>query len=524
MRHAASLLAADLSLEATFERLTELLAAHVDVSVVFVALAEPGARARIEYLYDHGVVRPDPGIELVKPSVALEVIATGRVAWGNTPLEWAPHGTTPIYRERPETNDTLSAIFVPMRAGGHIVGALSVQSTREGAYDEAGVDVVAAIGHFLGVAVENQRLVRDLTRSADYDTLTGLANHSYLVRALDRAIAVASRERPLAAIMFNITNFGAFNDTYGYSEGDGLLTRLARVLEGLQDDGVTIGRFGGDVFLAIVEDRTRESVEGIIGSALDRLRGVSYLAPGGPIPVAVACGYAFAPSDAVDRADLVALCDHRTRSSRKLGGMPAGEDDVEAYHLHGTFAGIETVVGSLLDRDPFTRVHLFHVNAMAKRWSEFNLDLDAESRERLLQASLLHDVGKLLVPDRILMKPAALTRIEYRAMKEHADFGRTILKPLAGYDEVAEIVGEHHERWDGAGYPRGLRGAAIRPLARAIAILDAFSAMTVDRPYHRGVPEDEAIAEIVRCSGTQFDPYYVERFVAWREGVAARPA
>jgi len=109
-------------------------------------------------------------------------------------------------------------------------------------------------------------------------------------------------------------------------------------------------------------------------------------------------------------------------------------------------------------------------------------------------------------------------------MQEHATFGRTILLPYASFAEVAEIVGQHHERWDGAGYPNGLRGEQIRPLARAIAVLDAFSAMVVDRPYHRGIPEADALAEIERCSGTQFDPEYVERFLAWRRGAAARIA
>ena len=179
--------------------------------------------------------------------------------------------------------------------------------------------------------------------------------------------------------------------------------------------------------------------------------------------------------------------------------------------------GLETIVESLLDRDPFTRVHLLQVNTMAKLWSEHNLELDHTSLTELLQASLLHDVGKLMISDRMLSKPGRLSNAEYEAVMRHAEYGRHVLLQQPGYAEVAEIVGQHHERWDGDGYPGRLAGEAIHPLARAVAILDAFSAMVADRPYHRGISEDTALAELQRCAGTQFDPALVARFVAWRE-------
>jgi HD-GYP domain-containing protein (c-di-GMP phosphodiesterase class II) len=99
----------------------------------------------------------------------------------------------------------------------------------------------------------------------------------------------------------------------------------------------------------------------------------------------------------------------------------------------------------------------------------------------------------------------------------HAQYGQHVLAQHAGYAEVAEIVGQHHERWDGEGYPHGLAGEDIHPIARAVSILDAFSAMVADRPYHRGITEDAALAELQRCAATQFDPLLVDRFVAWRE-------
>lgn len=516
VRQAASLLAADLSLGELFERLCEVLADYIDASVVFIALEQPDGSHTIEYFHDHGLIKRAPHIRLHEGSRSLEVIHTGHIIWGNRPEQWVGAQRIPINMDKPETDDTMAAIFVPLRSGANVIGCLSVQSTQPDAYDENEVELIAAIAHYLAVAVENQRMYRALLRTADFDPLTGLVSHSRLLRELDGLISGTTSSKPAAAVMLNITNFAMFNDTYGYPEGDVVLRSVAGALNEFSSEVSSIGRFGGDVFLILLSARSKELSIELVRRIENRCRRLSYRGHGQTIPVSIACGYAFAPLDASTRAEVLSLCEHRSRMSRKQGGRPVGEDDIDAYQLHGTYTGIETIVDSLLDRDPFTRVHLVHVNAMAKHWAEFNLELERADLAMILQASLLHDVGKLLISDRILVKPSSLTAEEYRAIQNHAEFGKNILSRYAPFAEVAEIVGQHHERWDGLGYPAGLRGDQIHPLARAISILDAFSAMVMDRPYHRGIPEDEALAEIERCSGTQFDPYYVERFSAYR--------
>jgi diguanylate cyclase (GGDEF)-like protein len=519
IRQAASLLSADLSLGELFERLTIMLPQHIDSSVVFIALANPEGNHAIEYIYDHGEIRRYPHIALTERSRALAVIETGNVIWGNRREVWAPHGASPINPDRPWTNDTNSAMFVPMRAGGKMVGALSVQSVNEDAYTQQDLEAVAAIGHFLGVAVQNQRMYQALQRTAEFDRLTGLANHSRVSRELDRALADATSTHPIVAVMFDIVNFAQFNELYGYAEGDDVLRRIAGVLREFEegDDSIVVGRFGGDIFMAIMRDGAADLAAHSVGRLRARLSELAYVTRDQTLPITIACGYIVAPLDAGVRSEVVALCEHRTLLSRKLGGTPVGTDEVAAYTTHGSFDGLGTIVESLLDRDPFTRVHLLQVNSMAKLWSEHNLDLDHASLTTLLQASLLHDVGKLLISDRILSKPGRLSNAEYEAAMLHAEYGRHVLLQQPGYAEVAEIVGQHHERWDGTGYPGRLVGEAIHPLARAIAILDAFSAMVADRPYHRGITEDAALAELQRCAGTQFDPHLVTRFVSWRE-------
>jgi diguanylate cyclase (GGDEF)-like protein len=456
---------------------------------------------------------------LTERSRARVVINGGDVIWGNRRQVWAPDGTYPINPDRPWTDDTQSAIFVPMRAGGTMVGCLSVQSVNEDAYTNHEVETIAAIGHYLGVAVQNQRMYQALQRTAEYDPLTGLASHSRIARELDRALADATSTQPVIAITFDVVNFAQFNELYGYTEGDDVLRRIADILREFEiaDDTISVGRFGGDIFMAIMRDGATDLAAHRVARVAAKLDELAYVTRDQTLPVTIACGYVVAPLDAGTRADVIALCEHRTRLSRKLGGIAVGTDEVDAYTIHGPFEGIEPIVESLLNRDPFTRVHLLQVNTMAKLWSEHNLDLDHPALTKFLQASLLHDVGKLLISDRMLSKPGRLSPAEYETVMRHAEYGRDVLVQHPGYAEVAEIVAQHHERWDGNGYPEGRRAEEIHPLARAISILDAFSAMVADRPYHRGITEDAALAELQRCAGSQFDPLLVDRFIAWRE-------
>jgi diguanylate cyclase (GGDEF)-like protein len=358
-----------------------------------------------------------------------------------------------------------------------------------------------------------------LQRTADYDPLTGLANHSRISRELDLALAAATSTQPVAALMLDVVSFARFNEIYGYSQGDDVLRRIAAVLVEFADadDTISAGRLGGDVFMLLLREGATDVIAHAAQRVVDKLDELTYVTGGRTLPITLAAGYVVAPFDAGTRGDVVALCEHRTRLSRKLGRVPVGSDDVDGYTTHGSFEGIETIVDSLLDRDPFTRVHLLQVNTMAKLWSEYNLDPDHAALEKLLQASLLHDVGKLLVADRILSKPGRLNQAEYEAVMLHSEYGRSILTQHPDYAHVAEIVWQHHERYDGKGYPRGLAGPQIDPIARAVSILDAFSAMVSDRPYHRGISEDEALVELRGNAGTQFDPQLIERFIAWRE-------
>jgi diguanylate cyclase (GGDEF)-like protein len=358
--------------------------------------------------------------------------------------------------------------------------------------------------------VRNQRLFARLQRVAEVDPLTGLANHSTLLRAIDDRLSAL--EGTLGIVLLDITNFGRINDVYGPRVGDRVLDALAERLASLADRHTLIGRFRGDDFLVVAEREDRAAVAELVAELGARTADLGFRGDADVIPVSINRGWCTAPDEGRGRAELLALAELRLRLSLQNGGAAVGEDAAPLVRF-GSFGEAEALIETALVRDPYTRTHLLHVNHVAQRWGP-RLALDAHAHETFVRAALLHDIGKLLIPDAILLKPAKLDRDEYATMQRHAEYGRTIVSGYHDFAEVAHIIGQHHERWDGRGYPNRVPGPEIHPLARAVSVIDAYSAMTLDRPYHRAIAADDALLELERCAGTQFDADYVVSFCA----------
>jgi len=307
IRRAASLLAAEISLENLFERLCEIIAEYIDASVVFIALSQPDGRVLVEYVHDHGEIRNTPNIVVQPGSRTLEVIRTGQTIWGNCEEDWVGVDRIPLNLDRPESDDSVSAIFVPLKAGNEIIGVLSVQSTVCDAYDDSEVELIAAIARYLAVAVQNQRLVGTLQHNADYDTLTGLLNHSKMLREATALVCEGSSSRPVTAINLNIINFATFNATFGYAAGDEVLQHIARMLREFEPEA-TVGRYGGDVFLLLLPPMSKPAALGFVERVAQRVRLLSFRDRHSTIPISLSIGFGFSPIDAADRSALLALC------------------------------------------------------------------------------------------------------------------------------------------------------------------------------------------------------------------------
>lgn len=181
-----------------------------------------------------------------------------------------------------------------------------------------------------------------------------------------------------------------------------------------------------------------------------------------------------------------------------------------------------TVLSAMVEqRDAYTEAHCVHLAEMALAVG-VRMGLGASVLDRLTYGGLLHDVGKITLPDAVLLKPEPLDSAEFAQMKTHASVGEEVLERIDFLREVAPIVGQHHERFDGAGYPRGLRGEQILLEARILAVVDAFDAMISTRPYRAALSWHEAVAEIQAGAGTQFDPEIAEVFLRYLEGEEAQ--
>lgn len=362
-----------------------------------------------------------------------------------------------------------------------------------------------------------QELV-DARHQAATDGLTGLHNHRSLQETLTREVDRSVRYgRSVAVLMMDIDGFKLFNDTHGHQAGDVVLRRVAEVLTKTFRASDFVGRYGGDEFMAILPETGRESAMSIAGRILEAF---SYervqTRQGGEIPLALSIGLAVCPDDSTNREELLAYADASLYEAKQVSGsslvVADGEPGEVLTYQRTPFGALDSLVRAIDRKDRYTRRHSQQDAEFAVALGKA-LGLSEGALSALRIAGLLHDVGKIGVPDSILKKPGRLTSEEWAIMQEHVTLSDLIVKGVPNLQDVSDAIYSHHERWDGKGYPRGLKGEEIPFLGRILALVDAYSAMILDRPYRKAATHEEAVAELRRHAGTQFDPELVEPFI-----------
>lgn len=352
------------------------------------------------------------------------------------------------------------------------------------------------------------------------DATTGLLNHYAVYEALEQKIREASRsKRPLSLIRLDLDRFALFNATHGHRAGDDLLQQIGQSMEASLSPGAVVGRYDADEFLIVLPNTTRGQAMAIAHRLRERIRQETLIhsESGQVIPVSASIGVAEFPGDADSAQELLSVAEGALLTARQNGSGVAdsqfGWRTRYQIQANGAFSTLEAMVIAIDNKDHYTRRHSEEVTEYAQ-WIADEIGLSDEQQHTLRLAGLVHDVGKIGIPDEILLKPDALNAVEYETMKQHAVLGAVMLAALPGMEKVALAVRYHHERWDGKGYPDGLAGEEIPLLARILAVADAFSAMTTDRPYRKGMDWQSALAELQRQKGKQFDPVIVDAFLA----------
>jgi diguanylate cyclase (GGDEF)-like protein len=370
------------------------------------------------------------------------------------------------------------------------------------------------------------RQTRALVEALDRDTLTGTLNHGALV---DRVAAGIERARAdqvaIGVALIDIDNFRSLNETYGHDAGDQALLTVVEVLRESLPEDVEFGRYGPDEFLLVAP---AGSVHTMI-DVLERMRSILVdrslqFETSERLPLTVSAGVCLFPDHADSVTALMTAMALTLQEAKASGGdavRVAGRSTEPELETR-TFDVFQGLIFAVDTKDRYTKQHSEDV----ARYSVFlaeRLGLADEVIATIRVAGLLHDVGKIGIPDGILRKPGKLTAEEYAIVKQHVALGDMIVRDLPDIDVVRAGVRHHHERWDGDGYLDQLAGEEIPLVARILAVGDAFSAMTTTRPYRKALGIDEALRRLEDAAGTQLEERLVALFVDGIETIPDAP-
>ena len=456
--------------------------------------------------------------------------ASGSTAGSIIPTSNGDYGTSQVLAEAlPIIADgSVRAVFVVNRDAVPILQAIETTRGMIVAVTLSAALIVAFI-LFLIFRSAQRRLTRQtqaLLEATRRDPLTGSLNHGALVAELVEQVEVARESGGSVEIaLVDIDNFRLLNDTHGHVAGDTALLQVFELLSGVAPDGSIVGRYGPDEFLLVAPP----SVVAGLAPALERLRtklaSVSLHFDGSePLPLSVSVGVCGYPLDADSVTALLSVGAMTVAEAKASGG-----DSIRVANTVGeepaftkTFNVLQGLVIAVDTKDHYTKRHSEDV----ARYADFiadRLGLDPELRRAIHVSGLLHDVGKIGIPDAVLRKPAKLTAEEYEAFQQHVALGDMIVRDLPNIDLVRAGVRYHHERWDGRGYLEEIGGPEIPLIARILAVADAFSAMTTTRPYRKALPVDEALHRLEDASGTQLEERLVRVFVEGLQGADEPP-
>ncbi len=400
--------------------------------------------------------------------------------------------------------------------------------------DEIG-EFAEAFNHMITALKESREHMMEQSTS---DFLTGLSNHMHFHESLEIELERAERyNRPVCLLILDIDRFKVMNDTLGHPVGDSILLQLGRLLRESSRKVDIPARYGGDEFAIILPDvgideglhaaeRLRATIEAHPFQA-SYLDGMAMIQDNDKaVHITVTIGLAAYPEhhklrDGLIMAADIALCraKHISRNSVLVYDPgPAGAGSVDPEDLYQVLrdpniAAAQSLAAAVDARDRYTSGHSERVTSYALQIAE-EIGLNHEQLDAMKIAGLLHDLGKIGVPDAILNKPGSLTQEEREVINRHPSVGGNILRRTPQLELILPAVLFHHERWDGAGYPDGLCGDSIPLMARIMAVADSFDAMTTDRPYRKAMSVEAALFELRANAGKQFDPVVVDAFIA----------
>lgn len=471
------------SLEELFKTLHKVIREFMPANRFFVALQDESGNLAI--VYAASAIGEFSIFEAIPAGLMEAVFRSGEPQFGND-TDWRTHGS--------------EHLAVPLRTGdGRVLGVMGLAG---------GDDEVLFAQHHLAMldfwsgqiaaTIERKNAENHLRFVSLHDALTKLYNRNYFeeeMKRLDRR-----RSGAVAIVVFDLDGLKMVNDTLGHEQGDRMLVVAAQSLRSAFRDGDVVARIGGDEFAALLEDASEE----LLGQIRERIRQSTELANRQQpdevaLPISLSMGYALSVGSGTPMRELFRQADNSMYREKLNRGQSARNSIVQ------------TVMNMLKARDFITENHSDRLQLLVTKLAE-RRGLSPERIADLCLLAQFHDIGKVGIPDRILMKPGLLNADEMAEMQKHCEIGHRISLALPELEAISEWILKHHEWWNGAGYPLGIAGAKIPLECRILAIADAYDAMTNDRPYRPAMSHQAAITELIHCAGTQFDPELVRLF------------
>jgi len=506
LRHVATAVAANVEPAEVFELVAGAARELLDVDSAAVVRYEGPTHGRV--MGQSGVAMPNRRFTLLGENTAAVTARTGRPSHVRDFAEL--EGDVP---QRLVAMGQRSGIAVPVHVEGRLWGALVAGDHRPGHIAESATQSLAEFAGLIGLMLAEADARTRLQQLATADPLTGLINHrAFQERLTALAGDAAARRTDLALAYLDIDGFKAVNETRGHLVGDRVLEVVAGCLEDVVGAAGTAARIGGDEFAVVLPGMTDREAALLIELVRSAVAGGTAAIEG---PVTISAGICTAAS-ARDPEVLRSLADGALYWAKAHGRDrcvrydPAIVEELSAaeraqrLERDRALSGLRALAAAVDARDPSTLRHSERVSALAEQIA-VELGWEPSRLRRLRDAAVLHDVGKLAIPDAVLFKPGRLDPEEYEQVKAHSALGAEIVRDLLDEEQVAWVRG-HHERPDGRGYPDGLAADEIPDGAAILGVADAYDAMTVARPYSAPLLAVEALEECRRLSGAQFDP------------------
>jgi len=522
-----TLSAAARNLQSQVEARTRELAGLVSATRSIHDSLNPEAIARTSVEQVRDLLQSDAALLWIPPSPS-DAPSEAKATWchaglGNQELSalnvvaTTPPSEGPVQLQaRPDGESATNYLLVPVHLRDHPAGWLGVLR-RERPFSQLEQGLAASIAHTVASAMDNARAHQKVLSLAQLDPVTGVLNPRTMHDRLERALAERRPEDSLALLLLDLVNFRQVNAIHGLPAGDAILRRAAQLLTVCIPEGAVAGRFGSDEFLVLLPGVGLQEAANVAEAIAKTLSTYGYSVPNGPfLPIPCHIGVAVAPEDGESVNALLGAANWNLSIAKRndvtVGLATDSRREDRKFLSDESFAALDALVAAVDNKDSYTRRHSEEVADYCS-WLAEELGCSQETLDLVRMAALLHDVGKIGVPTEILTKPGRLTDAEYDTMKRHPVIGGMLIGAFRGMGRILDGAKYHHERWDGTGYPEGLKGNDIPWLGRLIAVADAFSAMTTNRPYRKGFSVSEAVRRLEEAAGTQLDPYMVEAFV-----------